>query len=67
MYLCRFQYRFSLVKLHAKRNYFHIAYGPVPKCLKCKHSAPVDVYLYLAYLAYVSPFEKNFIDSHGDV
>ena len=58
MYLCCFQDRFSLVKLYAKRNYFHIGYGPALKCLKCKHSAPVDVYLYLAYLAYVSPFEN---------
>ena len=61
MYLRRFQYRFSLIKLYAKLNYFHIAYGPV---LECKHSAPVDVYLCLAY---VSPFENNFIDSHGNV
>ena len=55
MYLCRFQYRFSLIKLYAKRNYFHIAYGPV-----LKHSAHVDVNLYLAYLAYVSPFGNNY-------
>ena len=37
------------------------SHGPV---LECKHLAPVDVYLCLAY---VSPFENNFIDSHGDV
>ena len=36
-------------------------HGPV---LECKHSAPVDVYLCLAY---VSPFENNLIDSHGNV
>ena len=38
------------------------SYGPV---LECKHSAPVDVYLCLAL--YVSHFEDNFIDSHGNV
>ena len=37
------------------------SHGPV---LECKHSAPVDVYLRLAY---VLPFENNFIDSHGNV
>ena len=39
-------------------------YGPV---LRCKHSAPVDVYLCLAYVSDVSPFENNFIDSDGNV
>ena len=38
-----------------------MSHGPV---LECKHSAPVDVYLCLAY---VSPSENNLIDSHGNV
>ena len=36
-------------------------HGPV---LECKHSASVDVYFCLAY---VSPFENNFIDSPSNV
>ena len=38
------------------------SHGPV---LECKHSTPV-AFVFLC-LAYVSPFENNFTDSHGNV
>ena len=52
-----FPYKISLN--YMRNGITYTSHGPE---LKCKHSACGDVYLCLAY---VSPSENNFIDSHG--